>query len=61
MTDPNPTLAMAEAYYMVSRDLERDACEKQTIAKGLNRIADQLCEKNIADEAERAKQDEVPR
>lgn len=46
MTD-SPKLAMAESYYAVAADLERNAREQLLIAERLNRYADMLCEKGM--------------
>jgi len=43
----NPLLALAESYYAVAKDLERNAHEQLAIAGRLNRYGDQLCEQNM--------------
>lgn len=43
----NPLLELAESYYTVARDLERNAREQLAIAERLSMHADRLCEKNI--------------
>jgi len=40
-------LTLAEAYYMVASDLQRNAMEQLSIAERLNNIADNLCEQNM--------------
>ena len=40
-------LELAEAYYMVARDLERNARDQLAIATRLNGYADALCEQNM--------------
>lgn len=39
-------LKLAEHYYAVAADLERNAREQLAIAERLNRYADTLCEQN---------------
>jgi hypothetical protein len=51
MSDPYAEverLALAEAYYLVARDLQMHANEFARVAESLNRRADMYCEQNAA-------------
>ncbi len=51
----NPTLAMAECYYAVARDLQHSAQEQLRMAELLNRRADALCEQNMRESSQQQK------
>jgi len=48
-------LTLAEAYYTVAADLERQADWYAETASNLNRLADALCEASMREKAQEAK------
>jgi hypothetical protein len=54
-------LELADAYYTVARDMEKNAQEQLNVARRMNQYADMLCEQNMREAKPDTPTDEVPK